>query len=258
MAEAGPSDWEGTLADELVTYASSNGVATITLDRPDKLNAIDSRVCEGLRAALARLQEGDDRAGVLVGAGRAFTAGADVDDVPELARCIPGVGVALDKPLVAAVHGHCVGGGVILVMMADLAVADATARFSYPEARLGLSGGMIASLAGRIAHKHAMELMLLGATFDALRAHAVGLVNAVVAPGGHLGAATDMATTLAGQGPMVVAMLKRFVADAILPKGPSEHAGIARREIDRVMTSADAKEGVAAAIAKRTPRFQGR
>ncbi|MGH6720081.1 MAG: enoyl-CoA hydratase/isomerase family protein [Alphaproteobacteria bacterium] len=247
------------MADDLVTYDSSGGVATITLNRPDKLNAIDSRVCEGLRAAFARLHDGADRAGVLIGAGpRAFTAGADVNDVPELARCIPGVGVVLDKPIVAAVHGHCIGGGVILAMMADLAVADVTARFSYPEARLGLSGGMIAALAGRIAHKHAMELMLLGATFDAERARAVGLVNQVVPAGEHLAAARAMATTLAGHAPLVVAMLKRFVAESILPKGPSEHAGMARREIGRVMASADAKEGVAAAIAARPPRFEGR
>jgi len=247
------------VAEDLVTYDSAGGVATITLNRPDKLNAIDSRVCEGLRAAFVRLQDGPDRAGVLVGAGpRAFTAGADVNDVPELARCIPGVGVALDKPIVAAIHGHCIGGGVILAMMADLAVADTSARFSYPEARLGLSGGMIAALAGRIAHKHAMELMLLGATFDAERARAVGLVNRVVAAGEHRAAATEMARTLAGHAPLVVAMLKRFVGDAILPKGPSEHAGAARREIGRIMASADAKEGVAAAIAKRPPRFEGR
>lgn len=247
------------MTKDVVTYASSGGVATITLNRPDKLNAIDTKVCEGLRAALIRLREGDDRAAVLAGAGpRAFTAGADVNDVPELARCVPGVGVALDKPIVAAVHGHCIGGGVILVMMADLAVADATARFSYPEARLGLSGGMIAGLAGRIAHKHAMELMLLGETFDAERALAAGLVNRVVPAGDHVAAATAIAATLAGHAPLVVAMLKRFVDDAILPKGPSEHAGIARREVGRVMASEDAKEGVAAAIAKRAPRFRAR
>lgn len=245
------------MADDLVTYRSADRVATITLNRPDKLNAIDTRVCEGLRAALVRLRDGPDRAGVLIGAGRAFTAGADVNDVPELARCIPGVGVALDKPLVAAVHGHCVGGGVILVMMADLAVADATARFSYPEARLGLSGGMIAGLAGRIAHKPAMELMLLGETFDAERASATHLVNRVVPAGEHGAAAHVMAATLAGHAPMVVGMIKRFVAESILPKGPSELAGIARREVGAVMASDDAREGVAAAIARRAPDFKG-
>ena len=245
------------MADDLVTYASAERVATITLNRPDKLNAIDSRVCEGLRAALRRLRDGPDRAGVLIGAGRSFTAGADVHDVPELARCIPGVGVALDKPLVAAVHGHCIGGGVILVMMADLAVADTTARFSYPEARLGLSGGMIAGLAARIPHKPAMELLLLGETFDAGRARETHLVNRVVPEGQHGAAAHAMAMALAGHAPMVVAMLKRFVADDILPKGPSERAGIARREVGAVMASADAKEGVAAAIARRVPDFKG-
>ncbi|MEX2647500.1 MAG: enoyl-CoA hydratase/isomerase family protein [Alphaproteobacteria bacterium] len=242
-----------------MTYSSEGGVATITLNRPDKLNAIDTRVCEALRAAFARLNDGDDRVGVLAGAGaRAFTAGADVNDVPELARCVPGVGVVLDKPLVAAVHGHCIGGGVILVMMADLAVADATARFSYPEAKLGLSGGMIAGLAGRVPHKIAMELMLLGETIDARRAYEAGLVNRVVPAGEHLATARALAEALAGHAPLVTAMLKRFVADSILPKGPSETSGIARREVGRVMSSEDAKEGVAAAIAKRKPRFKGR
>jgi enoyl-CoA hydratase/carnithine racemase len=102
-----------------------------------------------------------------------------------------------------------------------------------------------------------MELMLLGATFDAQWAREAHLVNRVVAAGEHGTAAHAMAATLAGHAPLVVAMLKRFVADGVLPKGPSETAGIARREVGRVMASDDAREGVAAAIARRTPDFKG-
>ncbi len=103
--------------------------------------------------------------------GRAFSAGADVTDLPELWRCVPTVGIKTDKPVIAAVSGWCIGGALVMAMMCDLLVAGDNARFSYPEGKVGITGGMIAGLAARIPHKIAMEIMLLGEPLDAARAY---------------------------------------------------------------------------------------
>ena len=138
----------------LIDYRSEDGIATITLNRPDKMNALSNGLVAELIQAFERLQDGDDRVAILTGAGeRAFSVGADLRDPPrdpELWECMPGVGVMVDKPIIAAVHGYCVGGAFCLVEFCDLAVADETADFFYPEAQIGFCGGLIAGLAARI------------------------------------------------------------------------------------------------------------
>src|SRR5260221_326522 len=143
-----------------------------------------------------------------LGAGeRAFSAGADLRDPPrnsELWECMPGVGVPLTKPTIAAVAGHCVGGGVCLVEFCTLAVAADNADFSYPEAQLGFCGGLIAGLAVRIPYKVAMELMLTGAHMKAARAYEVGMVNAVVPVKQRMETAYEYARKLAESAPLVL------------------------------------------------------
>ena len=106
---------------------------------------------------------------VLTGAGdKAFTAGADLKAPPAtLYRGIPGVGVAVDKPVIGAVAGWVVGGGMVLTTMCDILIAADNARFSYPEVKVGFTGGIISNLAARIPHKIAMELLFLGEPIDA-------------------------------------------------------------------------------------------
>jgi enoyl-CoA hydratase len=124
----------------------------------------------------------EDRVAVLTGAGdKAFSAGADLRDPPgNLYRGIPGVGVAVDKPVIGAAAGWVVGGGMVLTTMCDILVAADNVRFSYPEVKVGFTGGIITNLAARIPHKIAMELLLLGEPIDAKRAYEVGYVNKVV------------------------------------------------------------------------------
>ena len=242
---------------EPVSYQSNGRIAVITIERPDKLNALNPAVGDGLAQAWRRLNDSDDRVAILTGAGeKAFTVGADLDDPPEIWPFAPGVGVGVDKPIVAAVNGWCVGGGVVLVQFCDLCVASDSAQFSYPEAKIGFSGGLISSIAARMPHKIAMEFMLLGEPMSAERAYQVGFVNKVVPADQLMAAAYDYAERLAANAPLVLAMLKRHVA-AVLPKGPAELAGLARRDVARTFASEDLKEGIAGFREKRKPEFSG-
>jgi enoyl-CoA hydratase len=243
---------------DAVLYESRGAIAIITINRPEKRNALNPAVVDGLAAAWQRLQAGPDRVGVLTAAGdKAFSVGADLKEIPQdLWRGIPGIGVEVDKPIVGAVAGWVVGGGLVLAQACDLLVAADDTRFLYPEAKIGFSGGLISALVSRIPHKVAMEVLLLGETFTAERAHQVGFVNKIVPAGQQLAGALDYAEKLAANAPLVLALLKRFAAE-ILPRGPSERAAIARAAVDRVTGSADLKEGIAAFAEKRAPNFAG-
>ena len=193
----GRSDGDG--AAQQVKVWDEGPVRVVAIDRPDKGNAINRAVAEQIQAAMRDFDRSDSRVAVLTGTGtKAFSVGADVSDVPELWRAVPNVGWQTDKPLIAAVEGWCVGGALVLAMMADLAVCGAGAKFYYPEAKLGLTGGMIAALPSRIPHKIAMELMLLCRTFEAERAAAVGLVNEVVPEGEALSARGGVGARVGG------------------------------------------------------------
>ena len=178
--------------------------------------------------------------------------------MPELWRCIPSVGADLEKPVIAACAGWCIGGGFILPMMCDLVVAAENSRFSYPEAKLGLTQGMIAGLAARVPHKIAMEIMLRAKIYDAQRAYDVGLVNEIVPTGTQLEVAMGIAREMAVMAPLVLATMKRFVTRDILPLGPTERFGRYRREAEIVAKSEDCAEGFAAFREKRKPVFNGR
>lgn len=242
----------------LVTYESRDDIAIITLNRPDKRNAINSDVAAQLRAALERLNSSDDRVGVLTHAGEHFTGGADIKGPPEdFPACVPNVGVPLNKPLIAAVGGWVVGGGVVIVQMCDLCIAADDAKFMFPEAKVGFTGAMIAGLAARIPHKVAMELMLVGNEVSAERMYQVGFINELVKPGKQLAAAMVWARQLADNAPLVMSVLRDYVG-RIIPQGPSELAAQGRAAIQRIRQSADAKEGIASFKAKRKPQFRGK
>lgn len=242
----------------VIRYESRDGIAEITIHRPEKYNVLTHEVVAELRAAWERFNASDDRVAILAAAGtKAFTAGADLRDIPhDLWRAIPGAGIAVDKPIIAATAGLVVGGGLVLVQFADLAIAAENTVFSYPEAKVGFSGGLISSLAARIPHKVAMELLLVGGNIDARRAFEVGLVNRVVPTGEELATARILAAQIAVNAPLVLSLLKRFVGQ-VIAKGPTEQAAIARAEIEKINTSTDFTEGIAAFIEKRPPQFSG-
>ncbi len=243
----------------VVTVEQRGPVSIIAIARPEKLNAINKAVAVELQDAFAEFDRSARRVAILTGnGGRAFSAGADVTDLPELWRCVPTVGIKTEKPIIAAVSGWCIGGGLVLAMMCDLLVAAESAKFSYPEGKVGITGGMIAALAARIPHKVAMELMLVGEPISARRAYEVGLANRVVGEGGEVAEAVALAEKIVDLAPLALATMKRFVNDHVLPKGPAELAARAGAELAAVRNSADAAEGVRAFRERRKPRYQGR
>ena len=242
-----------------ITIEQHGKVTLFTINRPARKNAICKDTALELQAGFAEFDASEQRVAVITGAGNdAFSSGADVSNLPELWRCIPGSGFTTDKPIIAATAGWVVGGAMVLTMMCDLIVAAENTRFSYPEARLGFTGGMIAGLAARIPHKAAMDLMLLGRTMDAQRAYGIGLVSDVVPTGKQLEIAMEQAQTLAASAPLVLTTIKRFVNQHVLPKSPAEAMSETLRQLNVVRESADIKEGMAAFREKRAPVYTGR
>ena len=235
-------------------------VTLVRINRPARMNALNVAVVEELREALMEVERSDQRAAVISAAGnRAFSAGADLGDVPpELPRCVPGIGFPMTKPIVAAISGWCVGGAISIAMMSDLIVATESAKFYYPESKLGFSGGMITSLAARMPLKIAMEIMLLGREVSGARAYEVGFVNTLVKDGEQEAEALKMAAQMAASAPFVLQTLKRLVNEHIIPKGPVVEMIQHSQSVKRMMTGEDAVEGMAAQKEKRAPVFTGR
>jgi enoyl-CoA hydratase len=242
-----------------VTVEDRGAISIIRINRPERLNAIGQAVAVEMQQAFHTFDaDSEKRVAILSATGnRAFTSGADVNDLPELWRAIPNVGFQTDKPIIAATSGWVVGGGIVMVMMCDLMVSTEDTQFYYPEAMLGTTAGGISSLVARMPHKLAMEVMLLGSKISARRAYDVGFVNRVVPNGEHETEALKMAEQLLDSAPLVIAALKRLVNE-VMPTGPIERMVAVSQTIAKVRQSADLQEGIRAYKEKRKPRFTGR
>jgi enoyl-CoA hydratase/carnithine racemase len=218
--------------------AAGGAVRVLTMNRPEKLNALNHALSQGLHAALWAA-ESDDSVGVIVltGAGRAFCAGADIAEfsalVPEDPKAVTaradltmGLHLAfskLSKPVVAAVRGYAMGGGCGLALACDLVVASETAKFGYPEVKRGIVGAVVTpNLIRQVGRKAAFELLALGEPVGADRALALGMINRIVPDDRLSDAALAIATTMAGMSRDAMAATKRLfhrVADVSLEQG---------------------------------------
>jgi enoyl-CoA hydratase len=246
-------------------------VALITLNRPEKLNALNEELRQELMSALDGLaRDAEVRVAVLRGAGeKAFVAGADVAEfagrTPAEQRAVYGRRRVYDavaefpKPLIVAVHGHCLGGGCELALACDVRVADRTARFAQAEIRLGLipGAGGTQRLARLIGSGQAMRLALTGDPIDAEEAYRIGLVEVLTAEGEHVGTAMELAQRMARWSPVALNLVKAAVRQAF--ESPLS-AGLAHEKelFLAAFASDDGREGVRAFLEKREPRFQGR
>jgi enoyl-CoA hydratase len=242
-------------------------VLVITINRPDQRNAVNRAVAQGIAAALEEL-DGDDElsVGVLTGAGKGFCAGMDLKAFVAGERPhVEGRGFAgiverpADKPLIAAIEGFAVAGGLEVALACDLIVAARGARFGIPEVKRSLvaAGGALLRLPRILPRTIAMELALTGDPISAERAHELGLVNRLADPGEAVAGALELAETIAVNGPLALAASKRILVEST-DWPDAEFFTRQRAIIDPVMSSQDAREGARAFAEKRSPVWQGR
>lgn len=247
------------------------GIAQITINRPEKRNAMDEEHYAALSEAWKRVRDDDAiRVAIVTGAGdKAFSSGADLKSfVPK--RAAPSEmwltqkeqllnrGLEVWKPVIAAVNGHCLAGGMTLLLATDIRVAVPHATFSLAEVKRGIiagNGGTQRCIA-QLPHAIAMELLLTGDAIDAATAARWGLVNKIVEPGALLPAALDYARRIASNAPLAVQACKEL---ALRAPDLGLAAGLRMEQfVNRALLStSDAKEGVLAFAEKRPSRFSG-
>jgi enoyl-CoA hydratase len=254
-------------APQAVLTERRDGVLLVTLNRPEARNAVNRALAEGIAAALDELDGTPElRVGILTGAGRGFCAGMDLKaftqgEAPYAAdRGFAGiVQRPPDKPLIAAIEGFAVAGGLEVALACDLIVAARGARLGIPEVKRGLvaSAGALLRLPRRIPYHVAMELALTGEPIDADRAAQLGLVTRLAEPGAAVDTALELAAVLVANGPLALAATKRIVVEQAA-WSPDEAWERQREIAGPVMGSEDAREGAIAFAEKREPQWKGR
>ena len=254
-----------------ILFEIRDAVATVTINRPDKLNALNAEVIAELGDAAARIEKDPAvRGAILTGAGaKAFVAGADIAEiagqgaVDGKARALEGQRVfrsleRCGKPVIAAVNGFALGGGCELAMACHLRVASEQARFGQPEVKLGIApgyGGTV-RLPRLVGKGRALELLLTGQMIDAQEAYRIGLVNRVVGADRLLAESEQLLRSILENGPLAVGACLEAV-DAGLNVGMDEALLLEANLFGLLSGTADMREGTAAFLAKRKPAFQG-
>lgn len=260
------------MAYSTLQLTTQDRIATVTINRPDKLNALNATVIAELDQVIAVLERDSSVCGViLTGAGpKAFVAGADISELAGQsplegkARSLMGQAVfrrfeALRKPVIAAVNGFCLGGGCELAMACHLRIASENARFGQPEVKLGIGpgyGGTV-RLPRLVGRGRALELLLTGEMIDAAEAWRIGLVNRVVPAERLLPEATATLAKMLAMGPLAVAAVLEAV-DAGFEMPQAEALLLEANHFGLLSATADMREGMAAFLAKRNPQFEGR
>lgn len=252
-------------------YDVTDGIATITVNRPDKLNALNGEVIAELgQAAKAVAKDVAVRGVILTGAGpKAFVAGADIAELSEMspaearARSEEGQSVfdryeQSGKPVIAAINGFALGGGLELAMACHIRVAADSAKFGQPEVKLGLCpgyGGTV-RLPRLVGKGRALELLLGGGMIDAAEALRIGLVNQVVAADTLMSTAQALMLTILGNGPLA---LQACLESVNLGMDLSQEEALSHEAelFGRLFGSADMHEGTGAFLARRKPQFKG-
>ena len=257
---------------QTLLFELRDAIAVITINRPDKLNALNDQVVRELADAAERVATDDAIRGVLLtGAGqKAFVAGADIADLAKQgpfdgkARALRGQAMlrrfeTCGKPVIAAINGYALGGGCELAMACHLRIASETAKFGQPEVKLGIAPGYGGTqrLPRIVGKGNALRLILTGDMIDAAEAYRIGLVSQVV-PGGELLAKAEQ--TLRGvlaMGPLAVRLAIEAV-DQGLEMTLDEGLLLEANHFGLLAATEDMKEGLAAFLEKRAPRFQGK
>ncbi|HUF69693.1 MAG TPA: enoyl-CoA hydratase-related protein [Longimicrobiales bacterium] len=255
-----------------IQYETADAIATITVNRPDKLNALNAATIDELHAAFGEAHRDDDvRALILTGAGgKAFVAGADIAELATMGP-LNGIRVSrqgqdafrfletMGKPVVAAVNGFALGGGLELALACHLRIASSKAKFGLPEVKLGIIpgyGGTI-RLPRLVGRGRALELILTGEMIDAAEAHRIGLVNRIAEPEQLMAETRALVGTIVANGPIALAMALESVDNA----ATSSVGNALRLESDLfglLASTDDMREGMQAFLEKRAAAFKGR
>src|SRR5216117_1592891 len=257
---------------QTLLFEIKDGVALITINRPDKLNALNDQVMAELGDAAERIASEDAIGGaILTGAGpKAFVAGADIADLAKQgpfdgkARALRGQGVlrrleTCGKPVIAAVNGFALGGGCELAMACHIRIASDTAKFGQPELKLGIAPGYGGTqrLPRLVGKGRALQLILTGEMIDAQEAYRIGLVNKVVPAADVLVESEKMMRGILAMGPLAVRLAMEAV-DQGLEMSLDEGLLLEANHFGLLAATADMKEGTTAFLEKRAAKFQGR
>lgn len=253
------------MTDQVLTSVEG-AVLVVTINRPEARNAMTRLASEMISAAMERLEaDGDLRCAVLAGAGGTFCAGMDLKDFLAGNRPVAGkrnfggpTAWTPKKPVIAAVDGYALAGGMELALGCDMIVANINAKFGLPEIKRGLvaAGGGLVQLPRMLPRALAMELMLTGDPMGAQRAYDLGLVNRLT-EGPAVEVALELATTIAANGPLALEATKAVIRDSWL--WPDDEINARQNPyIAHVFSSEDAREGARAFAEKRQPNWQGK
>jgi len=260
------------MAYDTLQLAHDSGIATITLNRSEKRNAISFQLVDELLAAFDEIESSLAQVVVLTGAGKAFCAGMDLDELKSLvgktqaeslkdsARMATMFRRLYDfpKPTIAAVNGAAVAGGTGLATMCDFTLAVPEAKFGYTEVRIGFVPAIVSSiLVWQVGHKIARDLLLTGRLFDAAQAHRYGLVNEIVAPENLVPRARALAMQLMENSPSSVRATKKLI-NGFIASQLDQQIATAVEDNARIRATEDFREGVTSFLEKRKPRWSGK
>jgi enoyl-CoA hydratase len=258
------------MAYDTLEYSVADRIATITVNRPDKLNALNDRVIAELGEAIDAARADANVGGIiLTGAGRAFVAGADISELEGhgaiSAKALAQRGQQIfrrfetsPKPTIAAVNGFALGGGCELAMSCHIRLASDTAKFGQPEVKLGLLPGYGGTqrLTRLVGRGRALQLLMTGEMIDANEAYRIGLVNRVISGSELIAAATTMIQAILANGPLAVAHCVEVV-DRGYDITLEEALTLEATAFGLLAASEDKREGTRAFLEKRAPRFTG-
>ena len=255
------------MSDAVLFDARDDGIAVITLNRPEARNALGKDIRAGLFAAWERFERDPAlRVAILTGAGeKAFCAGGDLKEMTELKLTVPprdmfpvpGDNIELTKPTIAAVNGVAFAGGWMIAQACDLCVASSRAQFAITEVKVGRSSPWAAPLIHMIPQRIMMEILLTGKPISAQRAYEIGLVNRIVEPDELLPAALGLAADIIEGAPLSVRAARETVMLST-EMGRSAALRAARHASESTYRSGDAQEGPLAFAQKRRPQWKGR